>query len=77
MSKLGFAIPLRVTEAIVNDPILISFGVVINQVDDPAALDHAVRVAALLAAHTVNLEGLRLVQHRVVKQQITIRVLHE
>ncbi len=75
MRELGFAITLRVKDAVVNDPVAVSFGVVINQVAD--AFDAAVRVAAVLTTHPINLKGVGLVEHRVIKEQIALRRLHD
>ncbi len=77
MRELGFAITLRVKEAVVNDPVAVSFGVVINQVDDADAFDDTVRVAAVLTTHPINLKGVGFIQHRVVKEQIALRRLHD
>ena len=72
MIEFGFAITLRVKQTVINDPVPVTLGVVINQINDSDAFDHTVRGATVLTAHTINLEGVGLVQHRVIKQQITI-----
>lgn len=45
--EFSLAIPLRVEEAIVNNPIAVEFRMVVNQIDDADAFNHTVRVAAV------------------------------
>ena len=70
-------IAVWIEEAIVNDPVAIKFRVIVNQIDNPDAFNDPVRVATVLAAHACNLEGVRLINHGVVEDQVSLRGLDE
>ncbi len=49
----------------------------VNQIDNPDAFNHTVRVATVLAAHAFNLEGVRLIKDGIVEDQISVCRLNE
>jgi hypothetical protein len=59
--EFGLAISVQIEEAIVNDPVAVELSMVVNQIDNPDAFNHSVRVAAILASYAFNLEGVRLI----------------
>ena len=75
--EFGLAIALWIEEAVVNDPIAVEFRVVVDRIDNADALNHTVRVTAVLAAHAFNLEGIRLINYRVIEDQVSLRGLDE
>lgn len=75
--KLRFAIAIGVINAIINDPKLVGLGVDINAGDDADAFDDVVGIATVLAAHQVNLEGVVLIQDRVIEDDIALGTQHE
>jgi hypothetical protein len=75
--EFSLAIALWLEEAVVNDPLAVEFRVVVDQIDNADAFNHAVRVTTLLAAHAFNLEGVRLINYRVIKDQVSLRGLDE
>ncbi len=70
--ELVFSVTPRVVKMKINDPVRINIGVDVNAVHNPDAFDQAMRVAAVLAWHQLNVMGKILVQHRVIKNNIAI-----
>ena len=72
MVKFGLAVPLRVEEAIINNPVARKFSMVIDQIDNADTFNHTMGVAAILATHACDLEGVRLINDRVIEDQISV-----
>ena len=72
MVEFGLAVAVRVEDAIINDPVLVGCGVVVNQIDDADAFDDTVSIAAVVASDTRDLKGVRLIEHGSIEEQITV-----
>jgi hypothetical protein len=71
MIELGFAVAIGIVEPVVDQPERIQLRIHIDAGDDADAADQAMGIATVLAAHQVDLPGEVLIQHGVVKEQIT------
>ena len=77
MIKFGLAVSVWIEEAIINDLVAVKFGVVVKQIDNADAFYHTLYVTAVLAADAFDLEGIRVVNHGVVEDQVSLRGLNE
>src|SRR5437763_10795747 len=66
--EFGFAIALRVVNAIINHPKLVGLRIDINASDHTDAFDDVVSVATILPPHEFDLERVVLIQDRVIKE---------
>ena len=73
--ELGLAVPVGSEEAVINQPELV--GVDAHAIDQPDAGNHAVGVAAVLAAHQIDAPAMVLVEHRIVEQDVAPRAEHD
>ena len=75
--QLGFAVPVRVIEPIIQEPELVRLGIDIDTGHDADALDDGFGIATPLPPHQFNGKGVVLIQHRVIKDQIRLRRRHD
>ncbi len=67
MLQLALAIGIRIEDAVVYHPELLSTGVDVHTCDQPNASDHTLFVAAPLTAHHLDKGSKAVVKHRVIK----------
>jgi len=75
--ELGLAVGFGGEEAVVNQPKLVGFGVDVHARHQADAGNHAVGVAAVLAAREFDAPAVVLVKHRVVKEHVAPRTQHD
>ena len=75
MIQLGLAIPVRIINALVDDPELVQHGIDIHTGHHPNSFDDPVCISAPLAPHQIHLEREILIHNRVIKHHISFRNL--
>ena len=73
MIQFALAIPLRVVNPVVNDPELIRFRVDVDTRHHSNPLDNAMSISTVLPSHQFDLEGGIVIQHGVVKGDVSPR----
>jgi len=74
MIQLGFAVAVRIVEAVVDDPVLLRQRIHVHAVHHADALDQTVSVAAVLTSDQLDLVREILIDDRVVKRDATFLV---
>ena len=72
MVQLALAVPVRVVDALVNDPETVLFRVDVDAGHHADVLDDPLCVAAVLPPHQFDLKRVVVVQHRVVEHQVPV-----
>lgn len=72
--EFGLAVPVWIIEPPIDDPVFAGVHVDIHAIDDTNAFDDSMFVAAILAPYQFHLEGVALVQDRIVEYQAGIPV---
>ncbi len=75
--ELSLAVGVGGEEAVVDEPELVRVGVDVHADDQADAGNHAVGVAAVLAADQFDAPAVLLVEHRVVEQHVAPRAQHD
>ncbi len=70
MVELALAVPIRVINAIVNDPELVGVGGNVDTRHHPNPFDNGVGIAAVLPSHQFDLDRTLVIQHGVVERQV-------
>lgn len=73
MLQFGLAIPIRVINAILDDPKLVECGVDIHVSHPPDAFDQPVGIATVLPSHQIHAERVVYFHEDIVKHQVSIR----
>ena len=74
MIQLGFAVAVRIVEAVVDDPVLLRQRIHVHAVHHADALDQTVSVAAVLTSDQLDLVREILIDDRVVERDATFLV---
>jgi hypothetical protein len=77
MVDFRLSIPVRVVETVINHPKLIRFGIDIDARDNANAANNTLGIATPLAADKTNFLRVILVQHRVIKENISKRAWND
>lgn len=75
--ELGFAVPIGIIEAVIDEPELIGRRIDVDAGHDADTLDHGFGIATPLPADQLNPMGVLLVQDRVVEEEVARRGRHK